>query len=135
MATFQVLEYRQHPHHLRGNRNLLQPSSFSLLKPPQVALAPTGKILFFSRYPAMLGVSVLSFLYTASHSPSYRLQSQPLSTLSNYVVGMGLLYQQSIQGMRKYTSMILVRGSWDLQQKHGTALDLHPTFASAICKY
>jgi nicotinamide N-methyltransferase len=34
----------------------------------QVALAPTGKILFFSRYPAMLGVNFPSiFIYAPSH--------------------------------------------------------------------
>lgn len=30
---------------------------------PQLALAPTGRILFFSRHPAMLGIAVLTIKY------------------------------------------------------------------------
>jgi len=82
----------------------------------------------------MLGVFIpffhrlCSLIIIFSRSPS-----QPSSISLSYEAGTVSLFLQSIPEMQRSTSMILVHGSWDLQQRQDTASDLPPKSASVIC--
>ena len=54
-----------------------------------MALTPTGRVLFFSCYPSVLGVRivVVSCYLLLTPTVNYRLQCRPLSILSSFVDG------------------------------------------------
>src|SRR6267154_2524481 len=103
----------------------------------KIALAPTGRILLFSRYPAMLGVRLgtnVPVCLFSNFSRHCRSLWQRLSIWLNSVVGMVLRCKRSTPVMPRSILTILALGYWASPLRLGTACDHLPRCAFAICK-
>jgi len=108
-----------------------------LLMLRKIALAPTGRILFFSRYPAMLGVRFDTKVPVCLFSNSSwlcRWLWQQSSIWLNFVVGMVLHCKRSTPVMPRSILTILALGYWASPPRPGTACDRLPRCAFAICE-
>lgn len=99
----------------------------------EIALSPTGRVLFTSRHPAMLGVCINSLFYDLLLT-AFRLPFRLSSTSLNSVVGVELHFRLCILAMPRSTSRILDHGFLGWPPKHDTLRGPLPRFASVICK-
>ncbi len=103
----------------------------------KIALAPTGRILFYSRYPAMIGVRFGTEARSAYSQPFFgccRSLWQRSSISLNFVVGMALRCKRSIPVTPRSILTILALGYWVLPPRPGIACDHLPRCAFAICE-